>query len=109
MLPGSGRGLAIEAKSAMALSSFSIDVTRRILDILVKNGGTRKTRLARESGLNYNSCKQYLELFLLFGWLEMSSGDFEITFNITETGRRIQRNLGSTSINFHFVPFLTNK
>jgi predicted transcriptional regulator len=52
------------------MRSFSVDVLVRILSILERDCGIKKTNVAARSGLNYFSCIRYLELLKSLGYAE---------------------------------------
>ena len=64
--------------------AFSFDVTKRILDVLKREGPLKRTNLATKAGLNYNVCARYLALLSAINWIEMVPD-----VSITDTGRRI--------------------
>jgi predicted transcriptional regulator len=78
---------------APSTKNINIDVMNRILKVLYEHGQIKITNLAMSSGLNYNTCKRYLELMKIFGWVETSSEDKTIMAKITEAGRRIHNAL----------------
>src|SRR5690242_14427586 len=100
VLSNSEKESATETKAAVVPSYFSIDITRRILGLLASEISSNKTGLARGCGLNYKCCTKYLELFVLFGWAQISSSERLSAVSLTESGRRIHRNLCSSSTNF---------
>lgn len=68
-----------------ALGSFSFDVAKRMLDVLIENGiSMKKTNLASKAGLNYNVCLRYIRILNNLGWVEANS-----EVSITEIGRGI--------------------
>jgi CheY-like chemotaxis protein/predicted transcriptional regulator len=67
------------------LGSFSLDVAKRMLDVLKGQGASmKKTNLASRAGLNYNVCLRYVHILNILGWVEVNS---EVT--ITEIGKGI--------------------
>ena len=78
---------------AHSTKNINVDVMNRILKVLYEQSPIKITNLAMSSGLNYNTCKRYLHLMRIFGWIETSSEDKIILARITETGRRIHSTL----------------
>jgi CheY-like chemotaxis protein/predicted transcriptional regulator len=71
------------------LGSFSLDVTKRILDTLNRRGcSMKKTNLASKAGLNYNVCLRYIRILNGLGWVEVNS-----EVSITETGKGVYAKL----------------
>ncbi|MGI0074028.1 MAG: hypothetical protein ACREA3_09475 [Nitrosotalea sp.] len=60
---------------APSTKSINVDVMNRILKVLYEQSPVKITNLAMSSGLNYNTCKRYLHLMGIFGWIETSSED----------------------------------
>jgi predicted transcriptional regulator len=75
--------------------NVNVDVMNRILKVLYEQSPIKITNLAMSSGLNYNTCKRYLHLMKIFGWIETSSEDSVIMARITETGRKIHSKLNN--------------
>lgn len=73
--------------------NINVDVMNRILKVLYEQSQIKITNLAMSSGINYNTCKKYLHLMKIFGWIETLIEDKVILARITETGRRIHRTL----------------
>ncbi len=73
--------------------SINVDVMNRILKVLYEQSPIKMTNLAMFSGLNYNTCKRYLNLMQIFSWIETSSEDKIVMVRITETGRKIHHKL----------------
>ncbi len=73
--------------------NINIDVMNRILKVLYEQSPIKLTNLAMSSGLNYNTCKRYLHLMKIFGWIETSSEHKVTMARITEVGRRIHNTL----------------
>jgi CheY-like chemotaxis protein/predicted transcriptional regulator len=80
------------------LGSFSFDVAKRILDILL-NGNIGKTKLALKTGLNYNTCIRYVRMLERLGWVTKDNS----TVSITSLGRGISEKLISSDF-----PVLSN-
>jgi predicted transcriptional regulator len=78
---------------APSTKNINVDVMNRILKVLYEHSSIKITNLAMSSGLNYNTCKRYLHLMKIFGWVETSSEDKTIMARITETGRKIHSKL----------------
>jgi predicted transcriptional regulator len=74
---------------ALSTKNINVDVMNMILKVLYEHSQIKITNLAMSSGLNYNTCKRYLHLMKIFGWVETSSEDKVIMARITETGRKI--------------------
>ncbi len=72
---------------------INLDVMNRILKALYEQSPRKITNLAMSSGLNYITCKKYLHLMKIFGWIETSSEDKVIMTRITEAGRKIHNTL----------------
>ena len=77
--------------------SFSADVLVRILSVLELDGAIKKTNLAAKTGLNYMSCKRYLELLKSLGYAElvrdMKFLDPSERVSISEQGRQFKAKL----------------
>jgi predicted transcriptional regulator len=82
---------AVEMPSST--KNINLDVMNRILKVLYEHGPIKLTNLAMSSGLNYNTCKRYLHLMKIFGWIETLSVDVAIMARITEAGRKIHNTL----------------
>lgn len=65
----------------------------RILGVLLDEGATKITKLAMSSGINYNTCKRYLQLMRVFGLIENSSDDKSTMVKVTEEGKKIHNAL----------------
>jgi CheY-like chemotaxis protein len=70
------------------LGSFSFDVAKRMLDILIQNGRKKKTNLASKAGLNYNVCLRYILMLSSLGWVKVNS-----EVSITEKGKEVYAKL----------------
>jgi CheY-like chemotaxis protein/predicted transcriptional regulator len=70
------------------LGSFSFDVAKRMLDILIQNGRKKKTNLASKAGLNYNVCLRYILMLSSLGWVKVNS-----EVSITEKGKEVYTKL----------------
>ncbi|MBI3639148.1 MAG: hypothetical protein HY223_02425 [Thaumarchaeota archaeon] len=78
---------------ASSTKNINVDVMNRILKVLYEQSPIKLTNLAMSSGLNYNTCRRYLNLMKIFGWIETSSEDKITLARITETGRKIHSTL----------------
>jgi CheY-like chemotaxis protein/predicted transcriptional regulator len=71
------------------LGSFSLDVAKRMLDVLTEHGTSmKKTNLASKAGLNYNVCLKYIQILNGLGWVEVNPEVY-----ITEAGKGVFANL----------------
>ncbi|HEV2192552.1 MAG TPA: winged helix-turn-helix domain-containing protein [Nitrosopumilaceae archaeon] len=78
---------------APSTKNINVYVLNRILKVLYEESPVKITNLAMSSGINYNTCKRYLHLMRIFGWIETSSENKVIMVRITEAGRRIHNTL----------------
>ncbi|HYL67006.1 MAG TPA: winged helix-turn-helix domain-containing protein [Nitrosopumilaceae archaeon] len=78
---------------APSTKNINVDVMNRILKVLYEQSPIKLTNLAMASGLNYNTCKRYLHLMKIFGWIETSSEDDVTMARITEAGGKIHSTL----------------
>jgi len=69
---------------------FSVDVMRRMLAVL-DEGPSKVTNLAMFSGLNHNTCKRYVYLMSIFGWLEVVYDGNTTMIHMTENGRTVYK------------------
>ena len=67
-------------------NTFSINVIKRIMQILYDNGRLKRTNLAGMSGLNYNKCIRYLNLLHVLGWIRILFDDGSCFVTITDKG-----------------------
>lgn len=67
-------------------NTVSINVIKRIMDILYDNGRLKRTNLAGMSGLNYNKCIRYLKLLHTLGWIRILFEDGSCFVTITDRG-----------------------
>lgn len=74
--------------------SFSIDVIRRILEVLSNEGNTKRTALAGKTGLNYAALIRYLKFLQRLRWIHFvpESGGL---ISITHVGRSFRSLLDS--------------
>lgn|SRR5574341_1266979 len=70
---------------------FSVDVIRRMLEVLENNGPSRITNLAMFSGVNHYTCKRYVYLMSIFGWLEVVYDVNGTKIHLTENGRTVYK------------------
>jgi len=70
---------------------FNIDVMKRMLAVLDDKGASKITNLAMFSGVNHNTCKRYVYLMNIFGWIEIAYDGKSTTMNLTENGRTIHK------------------
>lgn len=74
----------------MKNDSFSVDVIKRILDVLSNEGNTKRTPLAGKTGLQFNGLIRYLEFLKMLKWVDFSSDSGSLV-SITSVGRRFRR------------------
>lgn len=73
--------------------SINVAVIQRILKKLSENGSINLTKLAMQSGLNFNTCKKYSNLMNILNWIEIKYERKNIIIYITESGKKIKNNL----------------
>jgi len=78
---------------ASSTKNINVDVMNRILKVLYEQSQAKITNLAMSSGLNYNTCKRYLTLMKIFGWIDTSIEEKVTMARITEAGRKIHNKL----------------
>ncbi len=70
--------------------SFSVDVLKRILVKLSENGRTKRTNLARKTGLNYLVCIRYINFMKSLGWINVVTDRDESDYvSVTHIGNQI--------------------
>lgn len=74
--------------------SFSIDVIRRILEVLSNEGNTKRTALAGKTGLNYAALIRYLKFLQRLKWIDFVSESGGM-ISITQVGRSFRSLLDS--------------
>lgn len=84
-LTKSSDGALINLRTEYA-NTFSVNVIKRIMDILYDNGRLKRTNLAGMSGLNYNKCIRYLKLLHALGWIKILFDDGSCFVTITDRG-----------------------
>jgi len=78
---------------ASSTKNINVDVLNRILGVLQDKRTIKITKLAMYSGINYNTCKRYLQLMRVFGLIENSSDDKSTMIKVTEEGIKIHNAL----------------
>ncbi|MGH9878788.1 MAG: hypothetical protein ACRD5H_14240 [Nitrososphaerales archaeon] len=64
---------------------------KRMLGVLDDNGPSKITNLAMLSRANHNTCKRYVYLMNILGWLEAAYDGKRTTIHLTENGRTVYK------------------
>lgn len=70
--------------------SFSVDVIKRILEVLSNEGNTKRTSLAGKTGLNYSALIRYVDFLKMLKWVDFT-GDSGNLISITTIGRSFKK------------------
>jgi len=73
---------------------FNVDVMKRMLEVLHDRGASKITNLGMFSGVNHNTCRRYVHLMGLFGWIRIAYDGKSTIIHLTDTGRNVYRSLG---------------
>jgi CheY-like chemotaxis protein/predicted transcriptional regulator len=59
--------------------AFTIDIIKRILNVLHEQGRIKRTNLACKVGLNYQGCMRYIKFLSMLKWVDFDEGHVTIT------------------------------